>query len=97
MHWDAKVPYCGRKECWDRLVETIDLTKVHNVTTFPFGEGSRRGRSLALLAGGSVRNWQGRFWNPFTREFQDRPVYTDGRLTPEEAARFHAACQIGRD
>jgi hypothetical protein len=88
MHWDAKIPYCGRKECWERLVEMIDLAKVRARTNIiPFGPANGP-RGLG------IRNWLGRFWNPFKQEFQDEPVYSDGtRLTREEAVRFAHSCR----
>ena len=96
MKWDARVPYCGRKDCWDRLVEVIDLAKPPISRGFvPFGPGLRGPIREALgRVNGLVRNWQGRFWNPFKQEFQDEPPDAfNSRLTPEEEAWFNVACR----
>jgi hypothetical protein len=87
MHWDARVPYCGRKECWGRLVEEIDLAKVRatpNYGPFPMRGGMSH-----------IRNWQGRYWDPFKREFQDYPpsMMQAERLTPQELEDFTNACE----
>jgi hypothetical protein len=97
MKWDDKVPHCGRKDCWDRLVEMVDLAKVRSRAIVPFGPGRRLREPLREAIGrvnGFVRNWQGRFWNPFRNEYQDEPfdAFND-RLTAQEEAAFHNACR----
>jgi hypothetical protein len=97
MHWDAKIPYCGRKDCWERLVEEIDPTKIRLRVSIPLGPrmsgfgGRREAVSVA-----NIRNHQGMFWNPFREEFQEHPLpesmLAAERLTPEEAANFARAC-----
>ena len=96
MKWDAKVPYCGRKDCWERLVEVVDLAKVRS-SRVPFGPAHRfRGpvREAIGRVNGVVKNWLGRYWNPWTQEFQDQPIDAFGsRMTAEEEARFNVACR----
>jgi hypothetical protein len=97
MHWDAKIPYCGRKDCWEKLVEVVDLAKVRTRISIPFGSrmgfGGRR-KSLTSVA--NARNVMGAYWNPWRGEFQSQPVPQSmldaERLTPEETARFEVAC-----
>jgi hypothetical protein len=96
MHWDAKHPYCGRKECWDKLVETLDLTiKARPRAVVPFGPALHLHSRVPEITSGFVRNSAGRYWNPITRQFQDRPVtmLDGGRLNPREQEVFRQACE----
>lgn len=97
MRWDAKIPYCGRKDCWSRLIETIDLEKVRERTSAPFGPRRHFGGSRGIHV--NVRNWQGKYWNPFNETFQDHPVPSSmldaEPLRPEETQDFMRACYEG--
>lgn len=98
MEWDAKVPYCGRKECWAKLVEMVDPNERPRVRTgfVPFGPGfqSRYRAPLGRTGEGFVRNSQGLYWNPIKRDFQIEPVRADllEQLTDEEQDRFAMMC-----
>ena len=95
MHWDAKVPYCGRDDCWSKLVEVVDLAKVRATNIIPFGPRGYRPPLDPRIVRAVVRNIAGKYWNSFREEFQDEPCgYMDGtRLTADEEARFGAACR----
>jgi hypothetical protein len=92
MHWDAKIPYCGRKDCWDKLVEVFDpAVKVRTRTIIPLGPRPHFHTRVTE----TIRNSAGRYWNPFKKEFQDTPFsMMDGhKLSPQEEAAFQQACQ----
>jgi hypothetical protein len=87
MHWDAKIPYCGRKECWDKLVEMLDpAPKARPRAIVPFGPG------LEIMRG-FVRNSGGRRWNPMTNQFENIPLVHSGQLSPDERKIFQQACE----
>lgn len=82
IEWDAEVPYCGRKACWEKLVETVKPDELRRVRTFPVSDYRR----------GIFRAFDGRVWNPRTKEFEDsRALTTRNNLTPAEQERMARA------
>lgn len=98
LEWDAEVPYCGRKCCWERLVEVIDPNKpVHRGsytpagTVFPFGPGVRVTDHRRFHAA------NGQIWDPFKNEYVDSIDLQnrgDG-LSPEQEASIARAMAFG--
>lgn len=80
IQWDDPVvPYCGRKDCYDKLVEVIDLAKKpREVTVF---------RPKGFLGGYMAdRGWS---------DFNDGESRNIRELTPQEEARFLHLVRLG--
>lgn len=86
IEWDAVVPYCGRSECWNKLVEIVDPNKVV-VRAFPVRMGP----------GFTVIDNRRRHWDPFKKDFVDSLDIQDRGigLTPEQEAAISRAMSFG--
>lgn len=101
IEWEAAVPYCGREDCWKKLVEVIDPNApAPRSNIIPFGPA----RGNYLSGGFSVvdnrrrfHNDTGQIWDPFKKEYVDSIDLQNraGGLTPEDEANIARAMSFG--